>query len=101
MALTVNVRFSAALAQTAGTPRLQMPLAEGATVGDLLDQLAAAQPHLAGRIPHLVVAVGGSHVGRDEPLRDGQEVVLVMPAAGGTHIQPTLPTIPFTGGSAW
>ena len=50
MALTVNVRFSAALAQSAGTPRLQMPLPEGATVGDLLDQLAAAQPHLAGRI---------------------------------------------------
>lgn len=101
MSLTVNVRFSAALAQTAGTPRLQMSLPEGATVGDLLDQLAAAQPHLAGRIPHLVVAVGGSHTGRDEPLRDGQEVVLVMPAAGGTHTQPTLPINPFTGGSAW
>ena len=101
MALTVNVRFSAALAQSAGTPRLQMALPEGATVGDLLDQLATAQPHLAARIPHLVVAVGGSHAGRDEPLRDGQEVVLVMPAAGGTHTQPILPTIPRTGESAW
>ena len=101
MALTVNVRFSAALAQTAGTPRLQMSLAEGATVGDLLDQLAVAQPHLAGRLSHLVVAVGGRHVGRDEPLQDGQEVVLVMPAAGGTYTQPTLPAISFTGGSAW
>ena len=51
MALTVNVRFSAALARSAGTPRLQMALPEGATVGDLLDQLAAAQPHLAGADP--------------------------------------------------
>lgn len=93
MALTVHVRFSAALAQSAGTPRLQMAMPEGGTVGDLLDQLAASQPHLAGRIPHLVVAVGGRHAGRDEPLRDGQEVVLVMPAAGGTHTQPLLPTI--------
>ncbi len=101
MALTVNVRFSAALAQSAGTPRLQMALPEGATVGGLLDQLAAAQPHLAGRIPYLVVAVGGRHVDRAEPLQDGQEVVLVMPAAGGTYTQPTLPIIPFTGGSAW
>ena len=101
MALTVNVRFSAALAQTAGTPRLQMAMLEGATVGDLLDQLAAAQPHLAGRLPHLVVAVGGRHAGRADPLYDGQEVVLVMPAAGGAHTQPILATIPFTGGSAW
>ena len=101
MALTVNVRFSAALAQAAGTPRLQMPMSEGATVGDLLDQLAAAQPHLASRIPHLVVAVGGRHAGRDEPLHEGQEVVLVMPAAGGTYAHPILPTIPLTGESAW
>jgi molybdopterin converting factor small subunit len=101
MALTVNIRFSAALSQSAGTPRLQMPLPEGATVGDLLDQLAAAQPHLAPRIPYLVVAVGGRHAGRDEPLHDGQEVVLVMPAAGGAHTQPVFPAIPFTGGSAW
>ena len=101
MALTVNVRFSAALAQSAGTPRLQMPLLEGATVGDLLDQLAAAQPHLAPRIPYLVVAVGGRHVGRDEPLHYGQEVVLVKLAAGGAHTQPVFPTNPFTGGSAW
>jgi molybdopterin converting factor small subunit len=101
MALTVNVRFSAALAPSAGTPRLQMPLPDGATVGDLLDQLATAQPHLAIRIPHLVVAVGGRHAGRDEPLHDGQEVVLVMPAAGGAHMQPVVSAIPFTGGSAW
>ncbi len=93
MALTVNVRFSAALAQTAGTPRLQMSLSEGATVGDLLEGLAAAQPDLAGRLAHLVVAVGGRHVGRDEPLHDGQEVVLVMPAAGGACLQPVLCTI--------
>lgn len=85
MAKTVNVRFSAALAQAAGTPRLRMVLAGDTTVGDLLDQLAADQPGLAGRIPFLVVAVAGRHVGRDEPLQDGQEVVLVLPAAGGAH----------------
>jgi molybdopterin converting factor small subunit len=85
MAKTVNVRFSAALAQAAGTPRLRMVLADDTTVGDLLDQLAAGQPGLASRIPFLVVAVAGRHVGRDEPLQDGQEVVLVLPAAGGAH----------------
>lgn len=80
---TVNVRFSAALAQAAGSPRLRITLADGATVGALLDELAASYPHLAGRLPHLIVAVAGRHVGRDEPLQDGQEVVLVSPSAGG------------------
>jgi molybdopterin converting factor small subunit len=81
---TVNVRFSAALAQAAGAPRLSIALRDGATVGSLLDELAAGFPHLASRLPLLVVAVAGRHVGREEPLADGQEVVLVMPAAGGS-----------------
>jgi molybdopterin converting factor small subunit len=81
--ITVNVRFSAALAQTAGSPRLRMTLADDSTVGSLLDELAATFPHLASRLPHLVIAVAGRHVGRDELLAEGQEVLLVMPAAGG------------------
>lgn len=80
---TVNVRFSSALAQVAGAPRLRMVLAGDASVGLLLDELAASFPHLASRLPYLVVAVAGRHVGREEPLVEGQEVVLVMPAAGG------------------
>ena len=86
--ITVNVRFSAALAQAAGSPRLRLALSDnvtgGATVGALLDELARSMPHLAARLPHMIVAVGGRHVGREEPLAEGQEVVIVMPAAGGT-----------------
>jgi molybdopterin converting factor small subunit len=84
MAITINVRLSSALAQAAGTPRLRVALPADATVGDLVTQLAADQPQLASRLAHLVVAVAGRHVGQDEPLQEGQEVVLVMPAAGGS-----------------
>lgn len=90
--IAVNVRFSAALAQAAGSPRLRMTLADGATVASLLDELAASFPHLASRLPHLVVAVAGRHVGRAEPLLDGQDVVLVMPAAGGADALPFPPS---------
>jgi molybdopterin converting factor small subunit len=85
MSIYVTVRFSAALAQLAGAPRLRVALSPASTVGDLLDRLAAEQPAVASRLAHLVVAVAGRHVGRAEPLADGQEVVLVMPAAGGRH----------------
>lgn len=91
MTISVNVRFSAALAQAVGTSRLQLALPGGATVGDLLDQLAADQPALVNRLSHLVVAVAGRHVDRTEPLHDGHEVVLVMPAAGGAHVRHLLP----------
>lgn len=86
MATTVNVRLSAALAQAANAPRLRISLSGAPTVDALLDQLAAEQPSLAPHLTRLVVAVAGRHVGRDEPLQDGQEVVLVMPAAGGTDV---------------
>jgi molybdopterin converting factor small subunit len=99
MTTTVTVRLSAALAQAAGTPRLRIVLGDAPSVGALLDQLAAEQPALAGRLAHVVVAMGGRHVGRDEPLRDGQEVVLVMPAAGGTISRQFTVLLP--GGSAW
>jgi molybdopterin converting factor small subunit len=82
---TVNVRFSAALAQAAGSPRLRLSLPDAATVGALLDQLAAEQPALAPRLLHVVVAVAGRHAGREELLADGQEIVLVMPSAGGAR----------------
>jgi molybdopterin converting factor small subunit len=52
-------------------------------VADLLERLAADEPALAGRLSHLVIAVAGRHVGHDEPLHEGEEVVLVQPAAGG------------------
>ena len=81
--ITVTIRLSAALAQVTGSPRLRLALPGEPTVGALLDQLAAEQPALAPRLNHLIVAVAGRHVGREEPLAEGQEVVLVMPAAGG------------------
>jgi molybdopterin converting factor small subunit len=80
---TVNVRFSAALAQAAGTPRRSVALPADSTVADLLERLAADEPALAPRLSHLVVAVSGRHVGHDEPLHEGEEVVLVQAAAGG------------------
>ncbi len=88
MATTVNVRLSAALAQAAIAPRLRMTLAGEATAVALLAQLAAEQPALAGRLAHVVVAVAGRHVAGSEALQEGQEVVLILPAAGGNRRQP-------------
>ena len=82
----IDVRLSAALAQVAGRPRLQAEVAPGATVATLIAQLGQDVPALAGRLDQVVVAIGGQHVGQNEPVQPGQEVVLVMPAAGGAQM---------------
>ena len=91
----VRVRLHGVLAEHAGGRReLEVPLADGATVGDLLDRLAADHPAVERRIrdetgalrQHVNVFVGTDHVrtlgGLAHRLRDGAEV-LVLPAVSG------------------
>lgn len=81
--MKVNVRLSGKLASTAGRPRLQLELGEGAQVGDLLALLGREQPGLAALLGTAVPVIGGQHVGAAEPLREGVEVALLLPIAGG------------------
>ena len=70
-------------------------LAEGATVRDLLDDLASRFPALGARIlengglaPFVNVYVEGEDVrtldGLDTPVREGQTVILLPAMAGGS-----------------
>ena len=79
--ICVRVRLFAAYREAAGTGRLEMPLASGARVRDLVEALA-------GRIPALVaapglVAVNQTYVGPDVILHDGDEVALIPSVCGG------------------
>jgi molybdopterin converting factor small subunit len=63
-------------------------LADGTTLDDLLDQIGRRLPAGRGLPPSCLVAVSGTHLGtvaRHGPreLRDGDEVVLIAPVAGG------------------
>jgi molybdopterin converting factor small subunit len=81
--MQVDVRLSGQLATLAGRPRLQVQLAEGALVSDLISLLhheyAALDPLLNNAVP----VISGQHVSFTEPLRAGQEVALLLPVAGG------------------
>ncbi len=55
----------------------------GATVDELLAQLIAKNPALAGLRAALKIAVNQEFVGGDEKLRDGDEVALLPPVSGG------------------
>jgi sulfur carrier protein ThiS len=78
-AISVSVRLGARL----GPGHRTLQLAAGATVADLL---RALEPELGlepRRLAGVAVAIGGSVVGRDRPLTDGEALVLVLPVAGG------------------
>jgi len=53
------------------------------TLGDLRRAVSEAYPSLAGILPRCAVLVGGSRVGDDTPLDDGDVVDVLPPFAGG------------------
>ena len=81
--MRINIRLSGELAALAGLHRFNMSLADGSTVGNLIDTLSQEHPDLASRLNTAVPIIAGRHVTQYEPLADGQEVAFLLPIAGG------------------
>lgn len=77
------VRLGPDLARAAGTPVLQVELPDGATAGQLLQEMRRLHPDLDGLLGSCVVTAGGRIVGRDEPLPGSGNVAVLQPMAGG------------------
>jgi molybdopterin converting factor subunit 1 len=80
----VSVRLFAILREHAGRERIELELADGATVSDALSALGRRQ-ELAGALDRLsvVMAVNREYAPADHPLREGDEVALIPPVSGG------------------
>ena len=80
--MTVTVLLFASYADALGRSAVELPLADGATVGDVvadLDRLAGP-----GRLPAApVVAINQSYATYDQVVRPGDEVAVIPPVAGG------------------
>ena len=81
--MRIRVRLGAGLSRFADAPQLSIDLAEGASVDDLLAALGAQQPALAPALNSALPVVAGAHVERGQELRQGDEVALLIPVAGG------------------
>jgi molybdopterin synthase catalytic subunit len=79
--IQVRVRLFASYREAAGTSRLELPLAAGARVRDLIELLAARVPALK-TAPGLV-AVNQTYVGPDFELHQGDEIAFIPPVSGG------------------
>ena len=79
----VKVRFFAAPREALGTSELEMDVAPGTNVGELVGLLVERHPILRPFTRFLNVAVNRAYVGMQTVLHDGDEVACLPPVGGG------------------
>ena len=78
-----SVRVNGRLAEELGVSRLSVIVQTPATIHDVLDALGSKYPESIGTLGEAIPFVAGRHRDANEELQSGQEVTLLMPAAGG------------------
>ena len=81
--MKVRAQFYAQLRDLVGSREMDVDLAEGATVGDLLDQVYAQQPKLRPNDKSILIGAGVEFVDRNYKLKPGVEISIMPPVQGG------------------
>ena len=79
--MKVNVRLFAALRERAGSARVELELADGATVADVWPRL-----ELGDEPPGMLYAVNLAYAERGAGLSEGDEVAVIPPVSGGDDL---------------
>lgn len=80
--MTVNVKFFALGKELIGENQLEMTVPDGATAGELIDQLKEKYPRFA-ELNSFLVAVNLEYAELNTPLNDGDEIAVIPPVSGG------------------
>ena len=81
--MKVRVQFYAQLRDLVGMRELDVDLAEGATVRDLLEKIYAQQPSLRPHDKSILIGVGVEFVDRNYRPKPGEEISIMPPVQGG------------------
>jgi MoaE-MoaD fusion protein len=81
--MKVRAQFYAQLRDVVGSREMDIDLAEGATVRDLLEQIYAQQPKLRPHDKSILVGAGLEFVDRNYKLKPGDEISIMPPVQGG------------------
>jgi molybdopterin converting factor small subunit len=81
--MKVRAQFYAQLGDLVGSREMDIDLVEGATVGDLLDQIYAQQPALRAHDKSILIGAGLEFVDRNYKLKLGDEISIMPPVQGG------------------
>lgn len=81
--MSVRVLSFAGARDAMGAGELDLALDEPTTARALLDRLCAEHERLRPYASSLRLAVNGAYANWDDPIRDGDEVAIIPPVAGG------------------
>jgi molybdopterin converting factor small subunit len=81
--MKVRTLFYAQLRDLVGIRELDLDLADGATVRDLLDKIYAQQPALRSYDKSILIGAGVEFVDRNYELKPGEEIAIMPPVQGG------------------
>jgi len=81
--MKIRTQFYAQLRDLVGSREMDVDLGEGATVGDLLDQIYAQRPKLRPHDKSILIGAGVEFVDRNYKLKEGEEISIMPPVQGG------------------
>ena len=81
--MKVRVQFYAQLRDLVGMRELDLDVAEGATVRDLLEEIYAQQPALRSHDKSILIGAGVEFVDRNYELKPDEEIAIMPPVQGG------------------
>jgi molybdopterin converting factor small subunit len=81
--MKVRVQFYAQLRDLVGIRELDIDVAEGSTIRDLLKQVYAQQPKLRPHDKSILIGAGVEFVDRNYKLSPGEEISIMPPVQGG------------------
>jgi molybdopterin converting factor subunit 1 len=79
----MKVVFFSQLRDLAGAPELDVDLAQGTTVAQLLEQLYQKFPALRAHDKTILVGAGVEFVDRNYVIKPGDEIAIMPPVQGG------------------
>ena len=82
--MKVKVLFFASCRDLLGQSERVMDVDDGASVNDLIAELASEHGRFVEMAPSLMVSVNHEYVDRDAALEDGDEVAFIPPVSGGS-----------------
>lgn len=84
--MNVVVRFFAIYREVVGESQVEVETHEGATLGDLLEDLFEEYPKLRKWADSIICSVNKKYASNEKVLEDGDEVALLPPVSGGARM---------------
>ena len=81
--IKVKARFMALPPGTLDRREMEIEIAEGTTVEDLISMLASEYPVLRSHTRFINASLNGAYVGMQTRLSDGDEIIYLPPVGGG------------------